>query len=390
MSFYFLNISPEKNSGLCNQIYFISSMCTYAIKNNIKYIFLSKFLKEINTDNYCPISEIINIEKTNFFLKKYNIVLFDSFNFKFDIISIKYGNSLFNIDVTDICKIRYKNNNSFCILKGTNLYQLFKECNFLSSEDNLNIMSSSNNKIFLQIKIDDTVLDYSVNTTNGILEKHIHINLNTFEFKTTLNPSIYNDGTFEIKDIIQNISFNEKLLNKADEFFINNKDIILKTDKINVIHLRLEDDILEAMSKTSYLKTKENKYEKDVYLKNNYEKNEYKNLLENKYIKLIRQIIDKNDTTILVSYNYDNEVVQYMDKNNYKYIKTPKFDSNRDVSAIIDMHIGQYCNNIYIGTFESSFSYILYIRMYNKNKVNPIIFGLADINNDYIVKYENI
>jgi len=390
MSFYFLNISPEKNSGLCNQIYFISSMCTYAIKNNIKYIFLSKFLKEINTDNYCPISEIINIEKTNFFLKKYNIVLFDSFNFKFDIISIKYGNSLFNIDVTDICKIRYKNNNSFCILKGTNLYQLFKECNFLSSEDNLNIMSSSNNKIFLQIKIDDTVLDYSVNTTNGILEKHIHINLNTFEFKTTLNPSIYNDGTFEIKDIIQNISFNEKLLNKADEFFINNKDIILKTDKINVIHLRLEDDILEAMSKTSYLKTKENKYEKDVYLKNNYEKNEYKNLLENKYIKLIRQIIDKNDTTILVSYNYDNEVVQYMDKNNYKYIKTPKFDSNRDVSAIIDMHIGQYCNNIYIGTFESSFSYILYIRMYNKNKVKPIIFGLADINNDYIVKYENI
>ena len=111
MTFYFLDISPKKTSGLCNQIYFISSMCSYALKNNIKYIFLNKFLKEINTDNYCPISEIIDFKKTNNFLKKYNIVLFDSFNIKFDILDIKYGNDLYNINVTDICKIKYKNSN---------------------------------------------------------------------------------------------------------------------------------------------------------------------------------------------------------------------------------------------------------------------------------------
>jgi len=389
MTFYFLDITPKKTSGLCNQLYFISSMCSYALKNNIKYIFLNKFLKEINTDNYCPISEIIDLKNTNLFLKKYNIVLFDSFNIKFAILDIKYGNDLYNINVTDICKIKYKNNNSFIISKGSNLHQLFKQHNFLSPTEDVNIMSSSDKKIFLKIKIDDTVFDYNVNATDGILENDIYINLNTFEFKETLNPSVYNDGSIEIKDIIQNISFNEKIVNKAENFFIINKNIIEKTDKINVIHLRLEDDIIESMSKIDFVKIKNNLYEKDVYGKNNYEKNEYKKLLENKYIKFISKFIDKNDTTILVTHAYNNEVVQYMDQNNYKYIKTPKFDSNREISAIIDMHIGQYCNNIYIGTFESSFSYILYIRMYNKNKVNPIIFSLADINNDSILKYGN-
>ena len=364
MDFFFLDISPCKTNGLCNQLYYISSMCTYAFKNNIKYIFLNKFLMEINSDNYCPISEIIDIKKTNQFLQKYNIVLFDSFNFDFDILSIKYGNENKNIDITNECIDKFKNNNSFIIKKNTNLFNL--------SDFLFNNFSEEENLLLLKFKINDTFFNYKVITNNGILLNDININFNNFIFQQTLNPYIYNDNSFEIKDIIKNIIFNEKIINIVDIFFTDNINILNKIDKINVLHLRLENDLIESMSKII-----------------KFDKNEYKSIIENKYINFIKDYIDKNDITIVLSYDYNNEVIKFLETNNYNFIMTPKYNNNRDISAIIDMHIGQYCNNIFIGTFESSFSYMLFIRMYKKSTVIPIIMGLQDIDNENIYLFGN-
>ena len=44
----------------------------------------------------------------------------------------------------------------------------------------------------------------------------------------------------------------------------------------------------------------------------------------------------------------------------------------RELSAIVDLHIGNYCNNKYIFIFESSYSFTLLKRILNKN-TNTII-----------------
>ena len=70
MEIVYLNFCPKPGSGLCNQLYSIAKTCLDCSKNNIKYIFMSKFLKQINSNDYCNISEIIDIKKTNSFFKK--------------------------------------------------------------------------------------------------------------------------------------------------------------------------------------------------------------------------------------------------------------------------------------------------------------------------------
>ena len=67
---FFFKISSN-NSGLCNQLFsLISAICT-CIRDNKNIIVISNFIKSINSNNYCSISEIINIEKINIFLIRY-------------------------------------------------------------------------------------------------------------------------------------------------------------------------------------------------------------------------------------------------------------------------------------------------------------------------------
>jgi hypothetical protein len=75
MSMFCLNIAPSDGNGFCNQMFAICGMCSYAIEHKIPIIFISKYLKEIKTDKYCNIGEIINMDKTNHFLKKYEIIM---------------------------------------------------------------------------------------------------------------------------------------------------------------------------------------------------------------------------------------------------------------------------------------------------------------------------
>ena len=107
--------------------------------------------------------------------------------------------------------------------------------------------------------------------------------------------------------------------------------------------MRLEDDAIEVWGEVS-------NFDNLV---------EYKQLLETKYINLIQQYVNKTDLTIFIASNYDNNVIKYMKDNGYRYLLTPKFFTERDVSAIVDLLIGQQANNICVGVNESSFSYVL-------------------------------
>ena len=44
---------------------------------------VNKFLKSINTNRYCNIGDIIDLQNLNLFLKKYNVFIVDYNNFKF-------------------------------------------------------------------------------------------------------------------------------------------------------------------------------------------------------------------------------------------------------------------------------------------------------------------
>lgn len=63
--------------GLCYQLAFLINTLLYASKNEIKYIFLDNFIKDNSTFSSCPYSEIIELDETNLFLQKYNVVLRD-------------------------------------------------------------------------------------------------------------------------------------------------------------------------------------------------------------------------------------------------------------------------------------------------------------------------
>ena len=350
MEIVYLNFCPQKHNGLCNQLYSIAKTCVDSSQNNIKYIFMSKFLKQINSNDYCNISEIIDIKKTNSFLKKYNITLFDYYNVKFSVNSIIYNSK----NVTDIFISKFKNGNSFIIKKDVNVSDLFYDDGSKSNEIKLN-----DNKLCFEFQIDETIFKYNINILkNGCLENDININFNDDIF-FNLITQITNDNSKEFLDVLRNIYFCENISTISNNYVIENIDI---KQKINVIHLRLEDDAIQHWVKES------------IYTNPQI----YKIAVENKYIKIINNYINKDDITLIICYDYNNAVVEYLDKNNYKTIKTPKFETSRDVAAIYDLNIAQNCNNVFVGIFESSFSFTILNRINNRTNIIPIIFNITD------------
>jgi hypothetical protein len=184
-----------------------------------------------------------------------------------------------------------------------------------------------------------------------------------------------------INEIYNNIFFSKYLTEYSTNFINENFSDVSK--KINVIHIRLEDDAIYHWSK-----------------QNNMRNDTFKQLLIVKYIELIKTNIKKDDITLILSGNINNEVVHYMKINEYniKFINK-KFSNGqygRELNAVIDLIIGKCCNNIFIGCDGSTFSELLttYIADFNKsnelnesnesnesNKTNNITKIMFNLNN---------
>ena len=139
-------------------------------------------------------------------------------------------------------------------------------------------------------------------------------------------------------------------------------DIIL-TDKVNIIHLRIETDGIKHWSKINKMSQKD-----------------FKTTLENRYIELIEKNIDMKDTTIILSSSFDNRVVDFLNENGYNYLTSKNYFKYRELNAIVDTIISKKCNNIFIGNFNmkkfngSTFSY--YIK---ETLTNDIIYEYVDL-----------
>jgi hypothetical protein len=151
-------------------------------------------------------------------------------------------------------------------------------------------------------------------------------------------------GTDIFLSLLKKIRFVDKYKNESDMFY--NK---LTFNKINVVHLRVELDMIYRMDSNNMWAVRER--------------------IETSYIDLIKENIQKDDLTIILTYDLNNNVINYLKENGYNYFYTEKKYPEREYNAIIDFLIGERCNNIFIGFPVSTYSYSLEKRMNNVKSI---------------------
>ena len=241
-----------KSYGLTNQIFALITSIIVAYRKKENIIVVDNFSNDYSKESYTPISEVLDLEQINIFLKeKYNMTLLDK-------------------ESSD----EYKN------------------------------------KKYVE--------------EFGWIDK-------------------YDTSMFE--DIIVNIKYNTSYIEKS-KIILSRKGF--SSSKINIIHLRVEDDAIKHWSKM-------NKLPEIVF----------KDYIENKYITLIDKYICKEDTTIILSSSLKNKVIDFLSANSYNYMFNEKYFEEREKNAIVDLLTSQACNNIFIGNYNpvlsrgSTFSYYI-------------------------------
>jgi hypothetical protein len=346
MIIYALDICPNKTSGLCNQLYSIAAGIKYCIINKINIMFINKFLKSINSEKYCNISEIFDLYKFNMFLQKYNLFILDYNNFDFNIEDAFIHDDNNNVqNIKNIIIDSYYQNKSIKIEKGTRFY----------------LKNSKEKNLYLTIKygFDNGVYTDTYIINDNELSFDIYYDFSLLKFEK--NFSYTQDEVFF--DILRNIPFCSSIINQSKikvSKLLNNKI----TSKINTIHLRIEDDVIKHFS---------------IIL--NMNKDILKNIIENKFIDIIKTL-NKSDLIILLTYSKKNNVIDYLKNNGYNFVIDEDKHEDREISAIYDLLLGENCNNYYICVWESSYSYTLLSRINKKENVKSIQIYYEHLNKE--------
>jgi len=356
---YFAQIAKEW-CGFTNQIFALVTSIMIACENSEHIVIVDNFLNDISKKIYTPISQIINIDKLNVFLQNnFNTIIIDKNNINFEIISVKYGTDETNfIDLTDYIKEHHFNQNKLFISK---------DCCFnnIKGDPCFGVVK----QIFIKYKINNYIIQqiYDENLNSDI---NIHFD-GPYKFYLAFSNSCYNNM---FDKILANITYTDDFILKSE--FVSNK--IDKNKKINVIHLRIENDAILHWSS-----------------ENNITPDDFKECLKQKYIDLIIKYISKEDETIILSSSLSNEVVDFLNEHNYNYRFIDKFFDDREKNAIIDLLVSKCCNNIFIGNFNiknnngSSFSYYLWKHI--NDNVTKIYIDLDHIyDSEVVVKKDNI
>lgn len=321
----------QAGAGFTNQIFALITSIINAYKNGNKVVVVDDFLNDIGKKTYTPISKIFDIEKTNVFLKEnYDIIIIDKNNIQFDLIWIKYGSNESNyIDLTDVIKKQYFHKK-----------KLFIDKNIVFNDIKGDPCQGTLKKIIIKYKINDYYIEEIYNEN---LNSNIVINFaGPYLFELGWINS-FNDNMFD--KILKNISYHNDFITKS-KLILNKID---KQKKINIIHLRLEQDGIEHWSKM-----------------NNITSEQYKIYLEEKYINIIKKYTQQSDQNIILSNSLSNGVINFLKQNNYNYKFIDKCYHDREKDAIVDLLSSKYCNNFFIGNFNinkcngSTFSYYIW------------------------------
>jgi len=349
-------------TGLTNEIFFIVYGIIHCINNKKEHFVINNFRLEPMTHNFCGISEILDLHSMNILLKKYNIITHDRRNTKIFIDKITYGFENKTYDITEEAVHNFLKNDKFIIPIGTDLNGL-KGDPFPGEKKELQLQYILNG-----IKVVEKYSEY--------VNEDIFIDLKNPQSIHNWDQidKCYLQNTFLFEYLLKNIKFNNRLIKYSENALVYDKNNKLKTlsniplekRNVNVLHLRVEGDITGHM-----------------FACNNMTQEEYTNSLQNKYIDLIQKYFSKEDVIILLSYSQDNNVLDFLRNNNYEFYYTKKniFDG-REKHAIVDLLVGEKCNNCFIGNWNfekrqgSTFSYFLHLR--NNAKKN-ICIDICDI-----------
>jgi hypothetical protein len=356
-------------TGFTNEIFFIIYGIIDCINHKRKNLVINNFRVEPMTNKFCEINEILDIHHLNILLKKYDITVFDRNNLSFNIDTIIYGLNDVIIDITKESKELFYTSNKLLIPARTIL-------NNIKGDP----LSGEAKKLYITYTINSNTV---VEEYSEYIHKDIVLDLqnptNILNWEQIDNCYINNKELFDY--LLKNIKFNSRfvkyseialLINKNNEY-INISNIDFQNKKTNVIHLRVEKDMTGHM--LSHNKMTQEEYDIE---------------LQNKYIELIKQYFSKNDIIFLLSYDINNNVVKFLKENDYEFYLTKKqIFEGRERHAIVDLLIGEKCNNCFIGNWNfdirqgSTFSYLLYVR---NNALENIFIDMYNIKYPEIVK----
>ena len=355
-------------TGLTNEIYFIIYGIIECINTKKTNLIIDHFRLEPMTYKFCKIGDILNIHHLNVLLKEYNITVFDKSEISFSIDHISYGFNDKIIDITPQILYKYCNNNKLLIPAYTCLNHINGDpypCEMKYLFINYTINGIKTEECYSEYISKDIVIDLNEPTR-------------IYKWEQVDNCYIKNKKLFDY--FLKNIKFNSRLVEYSDTAllidpnnnYISLPDLNFENKKINVIHLRVEKDMTGHML-TSNKMTHE----------------EYSASLQNKYIELIKTHFVKTDIIFVLSYDLNNSVVKFLKDNDYEFYYTKKnvFDG-REKHAIIDLLVGEKCNNYFIGNWNfdnrngSTYSHILYVR---NNASHNILIDMYDINKNELV-----
>jgi predicted O-methyltransferase YrrM len=336
------------SSGLTNELYFIVYGIIDCINTKKTNLVINNFRLQPMTNKFCNIDDILNIHHLNILLKEYNIAVFDRSNVSFSIDSVTYGLDDKIIDITSETLSKFYTNNKLVIPAYTFLNDI-----------NGDPYPGQMKYLFINYTINGikTEEKYTEYISNDIVV-NLQSPTNIHNWEQIDSCYINNQGLFDY--FLKNIQFSCRLVEHSEntllvdcqQKYIYFDDVNFTNKKINVIHLRVEKDMTGRMLGS-------NKMTQEAY----------DMALQNKYIEMIEKYFSKNDIIFVLSYDLDNRVVKFLKDNEYEFYYTKKniFDG-REKHAIIDLLVGQKCNNCFIGNWNfdnmngSTYSYILYVR----------------------------
>jgi len=356
---YFAKISQPK-LGVFHQIINLISSIIIAHNEKKKILVCENFSIDSYKEDFSQLSAIINLDKLNGFLnKKYGIKVFDRESTRIELRNIVYGIPNRDKNVTRAIL------DIFCL--DDNVLTIDKEdyLNPIIGDPFIGVAKRLLINYVIAHKDDIELFTVNVQEFAGYLKENIHLDFNKIQNShyvyNTITINELNEVNKEMfENIFNNIVFTDNFYNVCNILL---KDIDIN-EKINAIHLRLEEDTSELFCK-----------EDDKY--------QYIEKLEKKYIGLIEKYFDKSEQIFILSYSTNNSVIDFLKNNEYKFhISEKQIELGSNVNAAFDFLCGTICNNVFIGNYNlekntgSLFSYFL-----SKRFTKPVTKVFVDLEN---------
>lgn len=338
--------------GLCNQLYsLVNTIIVGKTFPGYSTIIVNDFLTCIDDNTYCSSKEIIDFGKMNTILEPYKVKLVCKEDVEFDVKEVKFGlvpNKV--VDITDEAKAKYVNGKMLFIPVGSNINECCKEGDPIpETRKQIYVHYTINGRDF-HITYDEVVM---------VLHHDIVLDFENFTHVTWLSRTGIQHAKHHVSlfhELISKIVFHDKFYSLTTQLSSQ------LTNKINIIHLRIESDAIEFWANINGIPNEL-----------------YKNILEQKYIRIIQEHIPRDSMTILLSMSTDNAITKFMKEHNYPYIFMDKTLINgRECNAILDLLVSENCNSVFVGNINpenshgSTFSYAIYNKLRSKDNVKKI------------------